>query len=458
MSFSRLHRHLSENCLTRSSIIHPTRSFEPSLKCVSALFLGVLTLLGGCSKKDTKTEEGAEERVVTVDVAPVVNGDIQRKITANAVLFPIQQAAIVPKIVAPVKKFYVDRGSRVKSGQLLAELENQDLVGALAEGRANADQAESAFEIASRSALPEEFHKSELEAKSSKEAMEAQQRLYEGRQALLKEGAISAKEVAEAQVAYTQAKNQYEISQKHLDALQRFGNDQELKSAKAQLDAAKGKLQGVEAQLSYSKIVSPIDGVVTDRPIFPGETPQGGAPVLTVMNLSSVTARFHISQQEAEQMKVGDASTIMAPGMDKPIQGKVSVVSPALDANSTTVEVWVKADNPGERLKPGTSVQVEIVAETVKDTLLIPAAALLAGADGSNSVILVDANNKPKKRHVTTGIRTGEEVQITDGLKSGDQVVTTGAFQLDRQEEEQLAKTKIEIQAPPEEEDDDEDK
>lgn len=421
---------------------------------VSLFLILVVTaslLLPGCSQKEAG-EDAEANPVVTVDVAPVVNGTIRRKIAANGVLFPLQQAAIVPKISAPIVKFYVDRGSHVRAGQLLAELENQDLAGAAAESRANYEQAQATYEIASRGTLPEELHKTELEATAAKEALEAQQKVYESRQALFQQGAISAKEVNEALVSVTQARNQHEIAQKHLEALQRFGREQELKAAAAQVDAAKGKQQSAEAQLGYSKIVSPIDGVVTDRPLFPGEIATSGSAMITVMDISQVVARPHISQREAAQIKVGDAATLSVPGQDGDFPGKVTVVSPALDPNSTTVEVWVQAANPGERLKPGTSVRVEIVAATVPSALLIPAAALLTGDDGSTSVMVVDASNQPRKKRVAVGIRDGDEVQITEGLQSGERVVTAGAFELDRLDPEVLAKTKVQLQAPKEEE------
>src|SRR5262249_5807588 len=108
------------------------------------LMLSGLLLLGCAKKEEAKKEEG--ERVVTVDVAPVLSSPISQKVTAEALLYPLQQAAIVPKISAPVKKFYVDRGAHVSAGQLLAELENGDLAGSVAENKASVDQAEASYQ------------------------------------------------------------------------------------------------------------------------------------------------------------------------------------------------------------------------------------------------------------------------------------------------------------------------
>ena len=100
----------------------------------------------------------------------------------------------------------------------------------------------------------------------------------------------------------------------HMTALQAAGKKQQLESAKGQLTSAKGKYEGAAAQLAYSEVRSPIDGVVTDRPTYPGETPPPGTPLLTVMDTSSVIAKAHIPQDQAVQLKPGDAATIKMPG------------------------------------------------------------------------------------------------------------------------------------------------
>jgi RND family efflux transporter MFP subunit len=112
------------------------------------------------------------------------------------------------------------------------------------------------------------------------------------------------------------------------------------------------------------------------------------------------------------------------------VEGKITVVSPALDPNSTTVEVWVQAKNPQQHLKPGTSVQLSMLARTLPDALVIPAGALLTAQDGSTSVMLVGSDNHAHKTNVRVGIRQDERVQITEGLNAGDKVVASGAYGL----------------------------
>jgi HlyD family secretion protein len=390
----------------------------------AAVLLAMLLSLPGCSK------EKPEETAVPVQVVAVEKTTIQRTVTAEAVLFPLQQAAITPKISAPVKAFYIKRGSHVRQGQLLAVLENRDLAAAAQDSKGAYDQAQAAYETTTGASLPQEIQKATLDTNAARQMLDAQQKIYDSRRDLYQQGAMPRKELDQAGVDLTQARNQYEIAQKHLDALNAIGKQQALKSAAGQLQSAKGKYLGAEAQLGYSEIRSPIDGVVADRPLYPGEMAAAATPLLTVMDISQVIARAHIPQPEAALLKVGDKATIAVPGEDTPIEGQITVVSPALDPNSTTVEIWVQATNPGNRLKPGTSVQVTMLAKTIADALVIPATGLLTAQDGTTSVMLVGADDHAHQKNVRVGIRQGEQVQIIEGLQAGDKIVASGAYGL----------------------------
>jgi RND family efflux transporter MFP subunit len=265
---------------------------------------------------------------------------------------------------------------------------------------------------------------------SAKQALDAEQKLFDSRQNLFNQGALPRKDLDQAKVNLVQARNQYELAQRHLDALMAVSKDQEIKSAKGQLQSAKGKYLGAEAQLSYTEIRSPINGFVTDRSLYPGEMAAAGTALITVMDTSSVIARAHIPQDQAATLKVGDKATITVPGVDEPIEGKVTVVSPALDPNSTTVEVWVQAKNPKGLLRPGTSAQISILARSVPDALVIPASALLTNPDGGTNVMVAGSDNKAHQKAVKTGIRQGDQVQIVEGLAEGDKVITAGAYGL----------------------------
>ena len=397
-----------------------------SRRALCGLLLGVsLAMMGACSGQATETEQP-----VPVQIVPVQKATLHQIITVDAVLFPIAQSALVPKISAPVKEYLVNRGSHVRAGQLLAVLENRDLAAAAQDSKGAFDQAQATYETTTAADLPQELQKAQLDTQAAKQQFEAQQKVYDSRKELFAQGALPRKELDQAGVDLVNARNQYEIAQKHLDALNAIGKQQTLKSAKGQLESAQGKYEGANAQLSYSEIRSPINGVVTDRALYPGEMAASGTPLLTVMDVSQVTARAHIPQPSAALLKVGDSAGIIAPGFDKPIPAKVALVSPALDPNSTTVEIWVQAKNSGQRLKPGSSVQVSITARSVPDALTIPAESLLTAQDGTTSVMVAGSDGRAHQKDVKVGIREKDLIQVTEGLSPNEQIVGAGAFGL----------------------------
>jgi len=390
----------------------------------------------GCSKKE---QEVTPE--VSVQVTAAKSGEISQIVTAEAVVFPLQQAIVAPKISSTIKSFQVQRGARVHKGQVLAVLENADLSAAAVQSKGEYEQAEASYVSSTAAGVPEQIQKAELDAASAKSAFDAQQKVYDSRKELFEQGALPRRELDSAQVAVVQARSQYQQAQKQLDDLRRVGKEQALKTAGGQLSAAKGKLLGAEAQLSYSEIRSPIDGVVTDRPLFPGELASANQPLLTVMNTSRLIAKSHIAQSQAVTLKVGDAAEIHIAGVDDPVPAKVSLVSPALDPGSTTIEVWVETAKPPDALKPGMSVQISITAATAKDAVLVPKNSVFESPDSGSYVLLAGKDSLAHQTSVQVGLRGVDQIQIVKGVNAGDSVITSGAYSLPD-------KTKIKIEAP----------
>ena len=416
-----------------TSGIHIRRDFRHVVS--GTLVTAAWLLCAACS-----SEKPPEPPTVSVQAAPVEKTAIQHVVEAQAILFPLQQAAIVPKISAPVQKFLVKRGSPVKQGQVLAVLENRDLSAAAQDTEGAYKQAQAVYETTTAANLPEEIRKAEADAQQAQQALDAQEKVFQSRQQLFEQGALPRKELDQSRVDITQARNQSDIAKQHLEKLMAIGKEQEIKAAQGQRDSAAGKYRGAQAQLSYSEIRSPINGVITDRPLYPGEMAAAGTPLLTVMDISSVIAKAHIPQDDAAVLKVGDKGSITVPGITEPINGKVTVVSPALDPNSTTVEIWFEVKNPKHELKPGTSVHLSMTAQTVKDALVVPASSVLIAPDGSTTVMQAGSDGLAHQKAVKLGIRNGDDVQIIEGVNEGDKVISNGAYGLPD-------KTKIKIEA-----------
>ena len=383
----------------------------------------VLLIAAGCGQKEKK-----KEPIVSVQATPAQRATISQSVSTEAVVFPLEQATVAPKITSTVKKFLVQRGARVKKGQLLAELENADLSATAEASKGDYDLAEANYAMTVGAGLPQKIQKAELDAVSARAAFEAQQKIYESRKDLLQQGAIPRRDLEAAEVALAQARSQNEQAQKQLADLQRLGKEQELKSARGSKESAEGKYRNAAALLSYSLIKSPIDGVVTDRPLYEGDLATANQPILTVMNLSRLIGKAHIPQAEAAQLKVGNPAELTIAGLDEPVKGRVSLVSPALDPGSTTVEVWVEAGKPDPALRPGMTVQVSMTAKTATDAIVVPAAAVFRSEETGDYVLVAGSDGKAHQKKVQVGIRNKDAAQIVSGINAGDPVITTGGY------------------------------
>ncbi len=396
---------------------------------IPAFLLGATLLilpLAGCKKADDTTVAP----VVTVQAEKPEQGAIAESIGADATLAPLAQAAIIPKITAPVESFYVQRGSHVKAGQLLAKLENRDLAAAELDNQGAYATAQAAFATQTQAQVPEDYQKAQLDVAQAKAQLDLNQSIVTARKQLFTEGAIPRRDLDTASAALVQAQAAYDSATKHLQSLDNVSRKAALDQAQGQLTSAKGKYLGAQAQVSYSEIHSPIDGIVTDRPLFAGETAAAGAPLITVMDTSALLAKVHLSQAVAQRLKLGDDATVTVPGAAHTVPAKVSLISPALDPGSTTVEVWLRIDNRSGAFKAGTPVRTSITGRSVASAMKIPLSAVLTGDDGSKSVMVVGSDGATHRKTVTLGINNGEDVQVLTGLSLSD-VVATNAYGLD---------------------------
>jgi len=403
-------------------------------------------LLAGCGKAKEEAAEAEAPTPVLVEAA--VLGAIDHVVTADAILSPINLANVTPKISAPVRRFLVNRGDHVRAGQLIAELESGDLAAAAEEAKFQYQQAQAAAATTTGATVVEDQAKAQADVQSAQSAFDAAKKLYDSRVALQKEGALAQKQVDETRLQMVQAQTQLETAQQHLRSVNSVSRQETVKGAQAQANAAKAHADTLGVQLSYARILSPINGIVADRPANTGEMVAAGMPMISIVDISQVRAITNVPVKDAESIRVGRPARVAGPDGDIP--GTVTVVSPSANPNATTVEVWVQIANPGERLKPGATARVSIIAETIQNTLVVPTSALLNGDGGKQKVMVISADSVAHERPVTVGVRQGNRVQILSGIQQGDQVVTSGGLGLED-------KAKVAIQQPKSEDDDDDD-
>src|SRR3984885_4326280 len=187
--------------------------FGDNRTLIALLCLGAL--LSGCKK----SEEVAPPEV-SVQAEKVERKPLTEYVSGETILVPRAQAAIVSKISAPIKKFFVQRGSRVKQGQLLAVLENADLAAAVRDSQGAMKQADASYATTTKAGGLEDLQKAQLDLAQAKANLDLQQSIVDARQNLLQQGAIPRRDYDTARAALVQAKAAYDIADQHLKSLQ----------------------------------------------------------------------------------------------------------------------------------------------------------------------------------------------------------------------------------------------
>src|SRR5713101_3793788 len=199
--------------------------------------IAAFALLQGCGKGKATAEGEAPEAPTPVTVEAATLGAIDHVVTADAVLYPINQANVTAKISAPVKRVLVNRGDHVRAGQLLAELETGDLSAAVEESRHQYEQAQAAYQTMTGATVVEDKGKAQSDVQAAQQALEASKKLYENRVALVREGALAQKLADDARVALAQAQSQFDTAQRHLEALNQVSQREAIRSVQAQMHA-----------------------------------------------------------------------------------------------------------------------------------------------------------------------------------------------------------------------------
>ncbi|HLK61858.1 MAG TPA: efflux RND transporter periplasmic adaptor subunit [Bryobacteraceae bacterium] len=408
-------------------------------RLAAAWLAGAFLLTSACTKKEEKEVEAP----APVQVTAVTQDTIRRVVAGDGVLFPQDQYTAMPKIQAPVQKFYANRGDHVKPGQLLATLDNRDLKAAAEANKGQLAQAEANYRATTLAQVPESIVKANSDVESAKQQLDAASKALESRKNLLAQGAIARKQVDDQQVVWAQAKAQLDAAQEHLRVLSGAGKQEQIATAQAQVESAKAQFQSAEAQVAFTEIHTPIGGVVADRPVYTGDMASPGSPLFVIMDISRVVARINVPQAQASAVRVGQDAELAVLGSDDPAKGKVTVVSPATDANSTTVQVWIQVNNPGEKLKPGASVHGKIIAEEIKAATVVPAAAILPGEEGGTAVLVVGSDSIAHKRPVQLGVREGGKIQVLTGARPGESVVIVGGLGVDDKAKVRIVDTTV---------------
>jgi HlyD family secretion protein len=356
-------------------------------------------------------------------LASVERGDLARVVVATGKIQPRAKVEVKSKASGIVKQIFVDYGDTVKQGQVLAELDKEQLQASVRQAKATLEVAQAAFESAQGS-----FERNKVEAEGPdvpflKTSMVRAQDLY-------KDGLIAKNVREDAEMAYQVALNRQMIAQRNMTVTKA-----EAAKARAAIEQARAALDNAETDLAYSTIVSPLDGVVLSRDVQVGSAVSSilvmgsqATLVMTLGDMSDVYLQGKVDEADIGKVYLDQPARIVVESFkDKKFDGRVTRISPfgAEKDNVTTFEVRVSIGNPSGELKANMSANAEIILEEKKCVLMLPEAAVAYDKDRNASVDVPDAKAEKGRRKVGVklGISNGVKTELLAGLNEGQKVV-----------------------------------
>jgi HlyD family secretion protein len=353
----------------------------------------------------------------------VEKGDLAKSVVATGKVTPITKVEVKSKASGIVKKLLVDSGDKVKKGQLLAQLDKEEI-------EAQVEQSRAAAEAAAANLMSSEadFERAKVDAEGPDVPL--LKRAYERAIGMAKAGVVSTSALEDAQKNYELALNKQNVSKAQVTVLKA-----KIAQSQGQLAQDRANLKQLEEQLSYTDIESPIDGVVLSRDVEMGDAVSSilvlGSSATLVMTLgdtSSVYVKGKVDESDIGKVYLGQPARIKVESFkDKTFNGVVTKISPmgVEKDNVTTFEVRASINNPGGELKAEMTANAEIILEEHKNVLQIPEGAIIYDKDKKASVEVPDPHAKEgkKKMAVNIGISNGAKTELLGGLKEGDEVV-----------------------------------
>jgi len=380
-----------------------------AIRCVvAALAVTAALVSSSCSSGEAKRVE-AKGPSVTVGVTKVVKKNLGRSLTVSAELVPFQEIEVYAKEAGYVKKLFVDYGSHVKAGQVMAVLEIPELEAQLQE-----DQAE--IKNAANQVLRAQHELSRYQAQYKAVHLEYTRLsgVFESQP-----GIVAQQEVDDVQGKDLAAQSQVDASHAALDA------------AQSQLGVAKAKLAHDQSLYDYSKITAPFSGVVTDRYANLGTLVQGGTnsstqalPIVKLSQDDLFRLVIPVPESYVRFIRVGDAVNVRVPSLNRTFPGKVARFSVDVRADTRTMHTEVDVKNHDHVLVPGLYAEADLTLEHREDIPAIPLQAVNHEAD-KTTVFVVNSTDEVEDRPVKLGLQTASDAEVVAGLHEGEQVVVS---------------------------------
>ena len=356
-------------------------------------------------------------------IAKVSRGDVARSVVATGKIQPITKVEVKSKASGIVEKLFVDINNRVKKGQPLAELDQQEIVAQVEAQRAQLASSEANVGTYEANVEQDKVNAAAPDLPMYKATLDRNLEMQ-------KEGIVSRQTLDDANKDYLAALTRRDSSKAQIGV-----DTAKLKQARAQVQQAEASLKQLEEQFSYTTIIAPMDGVILSRDVEIGDAVSSilvlgstATLVMTEGDVNEVYVDGKVDEADIAHVYMGQPARIKVESFrDRTFNGKVTKISPmgVEKDNVTTFEVRVSINNPGGELKALMTANAEILLDEHKGVLTVPENAVIYDNQKNASVQVPDKKQKDgvRKVSVTVGLSNGSVTEIVSGLAEGDQVV-----------------------------------
>lgn len=379
------------------------------------LTLGLITALSlsGCSASPVEEEKG--DVYTPVEIVTVELGSLESTVTLSGRLSANEQVSIIPKASGIVETVSVSLGDVVEEGDTLFTIEQNDYA-------RNVEQAQNSVQLAQKSVdqAANGLNSAKINYELNKDKIENAMLNLERTRILYEEGAVSKSQLEQAELS---------ASQLNLDALQGQVKQAEIsyQQSISQLEQARVGYDQAQSGLENTVVKSPIKGTVSALNVVQGQIAAASQVAATVVEMDRVYLQVNVVENIVTKLQEGQKAQVRVSALSEEfIDSTIEYVSPTADPRSQLYTVRVYLDNPDKAIKPGMSGDVKLILESVENSIIVKADAVL-DEDGE-TFVFIEQDGKAVKRVVETGLDTGDHVEIKSGLSTGESLITEGQY------------------------------
>jgi HlyD family secretion protein len=412
-----------------SSPVRSVAKKRSAWKWVTLLILivvgGMVLYRGWASNQKRAVRQRSNRGEIPVQVFAAARGDLTYFFITTGDIAPLMQVELFPKVSGYLERIYVDLGDSVRQGQAIAQIDRSDFLHKVQEVEAKVGQARAALNELDAGTRTEEIRQAEEAVKQAQSRFENCRLQRERMEALYKREIVSKKDFDNADTEYCVAEAQLASNQERLKLLKEGARQEVREGGRARLREMEAILAQEQIRLQNTTIMAPFAGEITRRYVDAGALVSSSTPLVTLAHTETLKVTANLMEKDISLVRTGMKAKIQTEGFpDKRFEGTIVRTSGALDLATRTLQAEISIPNPGRVLKPGMFAKIEIALLTKSGVVTIPRVALID--DGKSRAIFVVENNQALRRPVVTGIEQGDQIEILEGVKEGEQVVIKG--------------------------------